>query len=132
MDQLALDSLVFTPKTSEQEAYVVLRYVQLVEGFRPDVRLDMMLFDAIDQMPEAVYARIEREIGCRPIYLTSLNPLSFPMERLEKEFEIHPQANLFRVLPRGEVAPPADCGSPDSHIASLTLEELIRRALRWE
>lgn len=132
MEQLAPHALVFTPKTSEQEAYVVLRYMQLAEGLRPDVHLDMMLFDAIDQMPEAVYSKVQCEIGLRPLYLASLNPLSFPIDELQKEFEIIPQANLFRVLPKVDSAPATDCGDHDTQIASLTLDELIRRALRWE
>jgi hypothetical protein len=34
LEKLVADALVFTPKTTDQEVYVILRYVQLIEGLR--------------------------------------------------------------------------------------------------
>lgn len=132
MSELAPHALVLTPRTSEQDAYVVLRYVQRVEGMRPDVRLDMLLFSPIDNMPQAVLDEIKSQIPCRPVYLTSLNPKSFPVNELEASYDIVPEANLFRLIPLRLPDPPSsECSNPDRDWPRVTLAELIRRALRW-
>lgn len=128
--QLAPDAVVFTPKTSEQEVYVVLRYLQRVEGIRPDVRLDMMLFDPMDDMPQAVLARASGLAHCRPVYFSSLNPVSFPAAELAPDYELAPEANLYRLRPRRPEAASSSCENLDVE-RGLTLGELVRRALRW-
>jgi hypothetical protein len=131
MEKLAPNALVLTPKTSEQEAYVVLRYFQRVEGMRPDVRIDMMLFTSINNMPQAVLARVRSQIDCRPIYITSLNPKSFPVEEFKGSFDVLPEANLFRLLPRNPSVHATACPEADELPTGITLQELITRALRW-
>ncbi len=132
LERLAPQAIVLTPKTSEQEAYVILRYFQKVEGLRPDVRLDMLLFGPSDDMPATVLMLIRQQIGCRPIYLSSLNPVSFPATELYEEFKLVPEANLYRVLPRQPA--PADLACPDleANVGRVSLNELIQRALRWK
>ncbi len=131
LSELAPHALVLTPRTSEQDAYVVLRYVQRVEGLRPDVRLDLLLFTPIDNMPQAVLAEIRSQIPCRPVYVTSLNPKSFPVNELEASFDILPEANLFRLIPLRPPDPPSSCSDPGQDWQRVTLAELIRRAVRW-
>lgn len=131
MEMLAPNALILAPKTSEQEAYVVLRYFQRVNGMRPDVRIDMMLFTPIDNMQQAVSVEIQAQIPCRPIYITSLNPKSFPIQELEESFDILPRANLFQVIPRNPVEQPLACPPQDEEVKGITLQELVFRALRW-
>jgi hypothetical protein len=132
LEQLPSHAIVFTPKTSEQEAYVVLRYFQLVEGMRPDVRLEMMLFDPLDDMPQAVLSRLTGLAGCRPLYFTSLNPASFPVVQVLADFDLVPEANLYRLQPRQRVLQVTPCENLDTITSGLSLDELIRRALRWQ
>ncbi len=131
MEKLAPNALILTPKTSEQEAYVVLRYFQRVQGMRPDVRIEMMLFTPINNMPQAVSMEIRSQISCRPIYISSLNPISFPIKELKDSFEIIPEANLFRVIPGNLFERSSTCPQPNEIIKGVTLQELILRALRW-
>ncbi len=131
--QLAPDALVFTPQISaiDQEAYAVLRYFQLVEKLRPDVRLELLLFEpSSDNMPQAVLEKARKEIGCRPLYLASLNPDAYPLVALQTEFEILPEANLHRLLPRQPKPVPSACPEPDW--TGMSAEELIMKAMRWE
>jgi transmembrane protein TMEM260 (protein O-mannosyltransferase) len=125
MEMLAPQALVLTPKTSEQEVYLVLRYFQRVQRMRPDVRIDMMLFTPIDDMLQAVFMEIQSQIPCRPIYITSLNPSSFPLGELEQSFKIIPEANLFRVIPHSPFEQSSVCPPLDNMIKAVTLQELI-------
>jgi hypothetical protein len=77
-----------------------LRYFQLVEGLRPDVRIDMLIFSPADNVPATVYDLVNVQAGCRPIYITSLNPASFPIEKWESTFVISPEANIFHLIPK--------------------------------
>jgi hypothetical protein len=129
--QLAPDALVFTAKLSDQEAYVVLRYFQAVEGLRPDVRLELMLFDPLDEMSQAVLVQVHSQMWCRPLYLASLNPSAYPLETLRAEFEIVPEANLYRLLPRQPQPATPTCPDLDTRWTGITLDQLIRRAMRW-
>ncbi len=131
LSQLAPNALVFTPKPSDQEAYVVLRYFQLVERLRPDVRLDLMLFGAGDNLPQAVLAQVHTQIACRPLYLASLHPDTYPLEKLQAEFDLVPEANLYRLVPRHPQRSVVACPELKREWASVTLEQLIRRAMRW-
>lgn len=129
--QLAPDALVFTPKSSDQEAYVVLRYFQIVEGLRPDVHLELMLFDPVDDISQALLAQVHSQMWCRPLYLVSLNPDTYPLATLRTEFEIVPEANLYRLLPRQPQPATSTCPDLDTRWADVTLEQLLRRAMRW-
>ncbi len=131
MRELAPHALVLTPRTSEQEAYVVLRYAQRVEGMRPDVRLETLFFTPVDNMPQAVFSEIESQIPCRPVYITSLNPKSFPIGQIQVSFEVIPEANLFRLISLQPLAASSQCPDPDEAWKNATLQELIQRALRW-
>lgn len=128
---LAPEAMVLAPKTSEQEVYVILRYFQLIEGLRPDVYIDMLLFEPLDDMPKAVLAKARLHHGCRPLYITSLNPKSYPIEELQSEFDIFPEANIYRLQTRKTVVANPGCLSSESGQPRLPLDELIRRALRW-
>jgi hypothetical protein len=130
LEKLAPDALVFTPKTTDQEAYVILRYVQLIEGMRPDVRLDLLLFEPPDDITQALYEQVMTQKGCRPMYISSLNPRGFPLERLRGEFEIVPEANLFRLIPKQVSYSPQTCPDLAQSWSQATLDELIRRAMR--
>jgi hypothetical protein len=132
LDHLAEGALVFTPKTSEQETYVVLRYFQKVEGQRPDVHLDMMLFDPQDSMPAAVLEKTIALAACRPLYYASLNPASFPVAQVSGLFDLAVEANLYRLRSLNTHPPPADCAARVSNPGKLSMDELVRRALRWQ
>lgn len=125
-------AVVFTPKTSEQETYVVLRYFQKVEGLRPDITLDMLLFASQDNMPAAVMDRALSLAPCRPLYISSLNPASFPIERAREVFDIYPEANLYRLQPREHLVGQVECDEQPAAAMSLPFSELVRLALRWE
>jgi hypothetical protein len=128
--QLAPNALVFTPRPGDLEAYVVLRYFQLVEGLRPDVRLELMLFNPVDEVSDAVAAQAHSQMWCRPLYLASLNPDTYPLATLRTKFEIVPEANLYRLLPRQPQPAASTCPDPDTRWAGVTLEQLLRRAVR--
>jgi Protein O-mannosyl-transferase TMEM260-like len=130
LEELAPNALVFTPKTTDQEAYVILRYVQLIEGMRPDVRLDLLLFEPPDDITQALYEQAIAQQGCRPLYITSLNPRGYPLEQLFGEFDIVPEANLYRLLPKQVSHSPQTCSNLDQSWSQVPLEELIRRAMR--
>ncbi len=132
LEELAPRALVLTPKTSEQEAYVILRYFQRVEGLRPDVRIDMMLFTPINDMPEAVLAQVKSQIRCRPIYITSLNPASFPIAALKASYSIINEANLLRVIPQKSVDEIPECDDMEEGWKTMSMQELVSRALRWK
>jgi hypothetical protein len=125
--QLGPHALVFTAWPGDQEAYVVLRYVQAVERRRPDVQLDLLLFAADQPTPERVLAAARAQQRCRPLYLASLSRELYPLDELRREFTITPEANLYRLLPR-QAAPSAIC--PPAQPRQLTLDQLIRSALR--
>jgi hypothetical protein len=122
---------VLAPKPSDQETYAALRYFQLVEGRRPDVHLDMLLFSPLDDMQGAVLAQVRAQMWCRPLYLVSLHPDTIPLATLREEFEIVPQANLHRLLPRQPRPAESICPDLDARWAGLSIEQLITRAMRW-
>jgi hypothetical protein len=128
---LAPRALVFTPKQSDQEAYIVLRYYQLVEGLRPDVHLELLLFERADVAAQALLELARAQAGCRPLYLASLNAATVPLATLRAEFEIVPEANLFRLVPLRPVPTAAPCPDLESRWAGISPEQLIRSAMRW-
>jgi hypothetical protein len=80
LQNLAPDALVISPGGTEQEAFVVLRYFQTVEGMRPDVRLELMLNGDWKDTPGSVLELVRQQQKCRPIYFTSTNPGSFHLQ----------------------------------------------------
>lgn len=124
--ELAPDALVLTAWPGDQEPYVVLRYVQAVERQRPDVQLDLLLFAADAPVPERALAEIRAQQRCRPLYLASLSPALYPLEQLQADFAIVPEANLYRLLPR-QPAPLLPCATAPRQ---LTLDQLVRSVLR--
>ena len=128
--QLDREALVFTAKPSDQETYVVLRYAQLVEGLRPDVHLELMIFDPLREISRAVRVAARAQMWCRPLYLASLDTETYPMDSLQADFEIVPEANLYRLLPRGTKPASVFCPALDARWAALTPEQLVRRAMR--
>jgi hypothetical protein len=131
LQELAPHAMVLAPKTTEEEAYMILRYFQRVEGMRPDVRIDMLMFSPINDMRTAVIAQVNTQIGCRPVYMTSLNPESFPVTELKSSFELVPEANLFRLVPRTPMPKPVSCSDLDAGWRGISLQELVQRALSW-
>ena len=130
LEMLSPNALVFTPKTTDQEAYVILRYVQLIEGVRPDVRLDLLLFEPADDITQALYEQAVAQQSCRPLYIASLNPRGYPLEQLRSAYEIVPEANLYRLLPKQVSRSTQTCSDLDRSWSQVPLEVLIRRAMR--
>jgi hypothetical protein len=128
--QLAPDALVFTPKPSDQETYVVLRYVQLIEEVRPDVHIELMLFDPADDISQGILELALSQAGCRPEYLASLNPEVYPLDALRSHFEIIPEANLYRLLPNETFETLANCPAVDTRWAGIPFERMLRLAMR--
>jgi hypothetical protein len=131
LDQLAPGALVLTPKSSDQETYVVLRYVQLIEGVRPDIHLELMLFDPLDDVREGILEMILAQQACSPIYLASLNPQVYPLEEIKHMFEIVPEANLYKLIPRVAAETPGNCPQVTEAWAGIPFDEMIRLAMRW-
>jgi hypothetical protein len=129
--QLAPNALVFTPKPSDQETYVVLRYVQLIESVRPDIHLELMLFDPVDDIRQGILELALSQAGCRPEYLASLNPTVYPLEALRADFEIVPEANLYRLLPLKAPQPTTTCPPVDARWTGIPFEQMLRRVMRW-
>jgi hypothetical protein len=130
MAELAPEALVFTPKTSDQETYVVLRYVQLFEAHRPDVRLELMLFDPVDDMAQAILEQTRLLGDCRPLYLASLNPRTYPLKALREKYDIQPEANLYRLVPKQEGPHGEACPDLSQRWAGASLDQLIQLAMR--
>jgi hypothetical protein len=130
LEELELDAIVFSPKPSDQETYAVLRYVQLIEGKRPDVHLELMLFDPIDDIAQAILEQVHMQKGCRPLYLASLNPNTYPLGEFKEEFMIVPEANLYRLIPREPLSTGEECPDLADRWAGTSLDQLIRLAMR--
>jgi hypothetical protein len=128
--QLAPNALVFTPKPSDQETYVVLRYVQLIEGERPDVHLELMLFDPANDIRQGILELALSQAGCRPEYLASLNPQVYPLEALRAHFEIVSEANLYRILPLDTRQNSTTCPAVDARWTGLPFKQMLQLAMR--
>ncbi len=127
--QLAPRALVFTPSQSDGETYLILRYFQLVEQRRPDVRLELMLFYPRQSFQSALLEIIRAESGCRPLYLASVNPRGYPLDELATDFAIVPEANIYRVQSRrGAMARP--CNEQRESKRSGTLADLLAEVVR--
>lgn len=124
--QVAPDAIVFTPRTSDQETYIVLRYYQLAEGRRPDVHLELFFLETVDAaVPQALLEMAQSQKGCRPLYLASLNRQSVPVSELEREVEIAPEANVYRLIPREGAPAGARCPDLSERWRDLTLRQLL-------
>ncbi len=132
LDQVASDALILTPKSSDQETYVILRYAQMIKQMRPDIYLELLLFEPGENMSENVLKLIHEQAGCRPVYVASLHPATVPLASLSQDYEIFPEANLFRVQPKPATPISASCPELRGRWQHLTAEELLRRAMRWE
>jgi hypothetical protein len=133
LTQLAPNALVFTPKPSDQETYVVLRYVQLIESARPDIHLELMLFDPVDDIRQGILELALSQAGCRPEYLASLNPTVYPLEALRAHFEIIPEANLYRLLPLEapqSTTATTTCPPVDARWRGIPFEQMLRLVMR--
>jgi hypothetical protein len=130
LSQVLPHGLVFTGWPSDQEAYVVLRYVQVVERLRPDVQLDLLLFTSTKPFSQRVLEVAHAQQSCRPLYLASLNPELYPLKQLQVDFAIVPEGQLYRLLPRRTSAQPVDCTDQANIEAGVSLEQLIRRAIQ--
>jgi len=133
LEELSPHALVITPKPTDQETFIVLKYLQLVEKKRSDVDVDLLITSDEDDIKRAVLKRVLDEAGRRPIYLASLSPRSIPQEELSRGFEIAPQANIFRLRPRyGPLQASANAASDrGDNERKLSLPELLRRMERW-
>jgi len=124
--QLAPEAIVFTPRTSDQETYIVLRYYQLAEGRRPDVHLELFfLVTADEDVPRALLEVAREQKGCRPIYMASLDPEGYPLADLEQEFKIAPEANVYRLRPREAPTAGEPCPDLSERWRDLTLRQLL-------
>lgn len=124
--QLAPEAIVFTPRTSDQETYIVLRYYQLAEGRRPDVHLELFFLVTEDeQVPSSLLEMARAQKDCRPLYLASLDPEAYPLAELERAFEIVPEANLYRLRPRQASPDEATCSDVSERWRDLTLRQLL-------
>ena len=128
--QLAPNALVFTAKPSDQETYVVLRYVQLIEGKRADIHLELMLFDPVEDIRQGILELALSQAGCRPEYLASLNPDVYPLEELRTYFKITPEANLYRMLPLDPSHFSSTCPGENAHWAGIPFDQILQLAMR--
>lgn len=110
----------------DQEAYLVLRYTQLVELRRGDVRLDLLLDDIQRPPAERVYARAAQLADCAPLFLASLHD-DYGIQRVGEAYRIVPQAGLWRLLPRRSGVSVHACAADQRAIDVSTLLEAMRR-----
>ncbi|HLE82003.1 MAG TPA: hypothetical protein VJA25_12000, partial [Dehalococcoidia bacterium] len=82
------------------------------------------------EISRAVRVAARAQMWCRPLYLASLDTETYPMDSLQADFEIVPEANLYRLLPRGTKPASVFCPALDARWAALTPEQLVRRAMR--
>jgi hypothetical protein len=127
---LAGDALVLAPKESDQETYLVLRYFQLVEGRRPDVELDLILWQPSISVSETILDRVRGAAPCRAVYLASLNRRSYPVDSLGKGFTITPEGGLYRIRATAEMPPAQPCGAVASERRPRPVHTLVQEAMR--
>ena len=130
MSRLAPNALVFTPRHSDGEVYFVLRYFQLVESLRPDIHLELMLFDGKNTVSEAILDLVHSQMSCRPIYFASLDAHTYPIDSLHSHFYFVPEANLFRLMAYRPLRHESAC--PDLHLrwAGVPLSQLVANVLQ--
>jgi hypothetical protein len=124
---VAPGALVIAPKESDQEAYLVLRYFQLVEHRRRDVYLDLLLSEPTSQVPNVILARVRALAGCRPLYFASLNARFYPIAAVKESFAVTPEANLYRVRPTNGAGA---CDHTATERRVVPVNALVQEALR--
>lgn len=122
---LAPGATVLVAWPRDLETYVTLRHFQLTEGRRLDVTLDLMLFTGLP-LSDSVAATARAEAGCRPVYLASGDPATYPIQQLEQDFDLTPEAHLVRLRPRR----PSELSCPVRAPADRTITELLRTVRR--
>jgi hypothetical protein len=118
-------ALVLLAWPAELESYVTMRYFQLTEHRRTDVQLELMLFTG-RSIRDSVLMITSAERGCRPLYLASVDPRTYPIDELRRDFTIVAEGELFRLAP----IRPASGACPRSAPVTATLDELVRSVRR--
>jgi hypothetical protein len=127
---LAPDALVLAPKESDQEAYIALRYFQLVERRRPDVELDLVLWAPSTAVPSAILEHVRLVAPCRPVYFASLDPRSYPLEALGRTFTVTEEAGLYRIHAVDDVQPPRRCDVVANARRRMPVHTFVQEAMR--
>ena len=127
---LAPSALVLAPKESDQETYLVLRYFQLVEQQRPDVELDLILWQPSVPVSAAILDRVRGSTPCRAVYFASLSPRAYPLDALGNEFTITPEGGLYRIRATTENPPPPHCSAAASERRPRPVHTLVQEAMR--
>lgn len=130
LTKLAPNALVFAAKPADHETYLVLRYFQEAEGLRRDVQLDQVLFVPERDVPRTVLAKARAQASCRPLYLASLSSAVYPLATLQAEFDVVPEAHLYRLVPHHVTAAAVQCLKTADDVADVSLVQLIRSALQ--
>lgn len=89
LDELPPDAAIF----ADWNLYGVLRYLQTVEGRRPDVQLTLLPFNG--QQLEPILAAASR----RTVYIPDTNRY-YDINALSAYFDIVPQGPVYRLVPR--------------------------------
>jgi hypothetical protein len=76
-----------------------------------------------------VLAAARAQAACRPLYLASVNPTVYPLAALREEFDLVPEAGLYRLVPR-HAPPAAACHDGSDRPVDGDLAQLIRSAMR--
>jgi len=109
------------------EAYLVLRYVQLVEGKRSDLEIDPVALVPRDEVADRILQRALQALESRPVYLGS-RASTYPTAELRRHFDFVQEAGLVRLVPRGGGKRPRySAPAPPS---GEKLETILRRALK--
>ena len=91
---LPADTMLVTDWT----IYAPLRYLQDVEGQRPDVTL-------VPVSPLVVQT-VRENAGHRPLFLANADPRYYPISELEEHFQMRPVGPIFGLLPLEGEPPP--------------------------
>ncbi len=108
----------------------MLRYFQLVERRRPDVELDLILWQPTISVSAAILDRVRSAAPCRAVYFASLNPRSYPLDALGKDFTITPEGRLYRIRATAETPPAQHCGAVASARRPRSVHTLVQEAMR--
>lgn len=122
LEGLAPQALVLTAWPDDTEPYLVMRYFQLTEDLRPDVRVDLMMFTGKPVHDSVLHIALTQR-ACRAIYLASDDAATYPIDELRSHFSIVTEGQLVRLLPTGDEVGACE----DGESASPSLDELMRR-----
>ncbi|MER3457882.1 MAG: hypothetical protein C4309_03915 [Chloroflexota bacterium] len=87
--RLPADAAIF----ADWSLYGILRYLQEVEGQRPDVQLSLLPFKGQQLEP------IRAAAASRPVYIPDVNRY-YDMESLSAYFDIVPEGPIYHLIPR--------------------------------